>query len=361
MEHKFEVIDCLRVVLVILIIFLHAYTATMFVEWLHKGYPMYAFITYNFALLGGYIAVPFFFFISGFLFFSSSHGKVNYYKKWRRRIHTLLIPYIIWNAIILIMLYFLQSNSMLREYFSGNNKFIADYSWIDFFRAFWDSGHWDGGDCTPILSVLWYIRNLMIMSLLAPVIWYLNSLLKYFWLIPVFLVWLFTPRLAFTSCSIFWFGLGTYFSCVKVDLNLFFMRKRMIAIVSFMIFFLMYNVLFFIPLNVVLHVFIQRMCILFAIPVIYIIVLVGITRWKWKLLPLLSKATCFIFVFHYFLIIGIRKLVIKFFANVSDVGMVLLYFLSIILTLFVSFSVYVLLQKLMPRFLSIITGGRSRK
>ena len=62
MEHKFEVIDCLRVVLVILIIFLHAYTATMFVEWLHKGYPMYAFITYNFALLGGYIAVPFFFF-----------------------------------------------------------------------------------------------------------------------------------------------------------------------------------------------------------------------------------------------------------------------------------------------------------
>ena len=59
MEHKFEVIDCLRVVLVILIIFLHAYTATMFVEWLHKGYPMYAFITYNFALLGGYIAVPF--------------------------------------------------------------------------------------------------------------------------------------------------------------------------------------------------------------------------------------------------------------------------------------------------------------
>lgn len=25
---------------------------------------------------------------------------------------------------------------MLREYFSGNNKFIADYSWIDFFVHF---------------------------------------------------------------------------------------------------------------------------------------------------------------------------------------------------------------------------------
>ena len=62
MENKFEVIDFLRVILIIFVVTLHAYTTTGSVEWLNNGYPVYKFVTYNFALLAGYIAVPFFFF-----------------------------------------------------------------------------------------------------------------------------------------------------------------------------------------------------------------------------------------------------------------------------------------------------------
>ena len=88
MENKFEVIDFLRVILIIFVVTLHAYTTTGSVEWLNNGYPVYKFVTYNFALLAGYIAVPFFFFISGFLFFYSSRGKISYRKKWEQRIYT---------------------------------------------------------------------------------------------------------------------------------------------------------------------------------------------------------------------------------------------------------------------------------
>ena len=188
MENKFEVIDFLRVILIIFVVTLHAYTTTGSVEWLNNGYPVYKFVTYNFALLAGYIAVPFFFFISGFLFFYSSRGKISYRKKWEKRIYTLLFPYMVWNFVTIVLFFFLQ-NIITEGYFSGDHKFVVDFSCIDFLRAFWDCGHWLGGDGTPILSVLWYVRNLIILSLLTPVMWYLNSKLRFFWLIPIFLIW----------------------------------------------------------------------------------------------------------------------------------------------------------------------------
>lgn len=359
MSDKYEVIEILRVILIILVVTLHAYTATRTVEWLHDGYPIYAFFTHNFSLLAGYIAVPFFYFISGYLFFQSSSKNVHYIKKWRNRVHSLLIPYVIWNFLILILLYFLQITFEGKDYFSGNHKFVMDYTCLDFLRAFWDSGDWNRGDGTPVLSVLWYIRNLMILTLLTPIIWYFNKWIKFFWLMPVFIIWIFTPRLAFMTCSIFWFGLGTYFSCAKIDLNLFFYKKRILVTVLFVLFFVIYNLLFFYnPMNFVFKVFIHRMCIVFAIPLLYIIVMIGINRWKWKIPYHFTQAVCFIFVFHYYLIIGIRKLMIKFLPDVGDVGMLLLYFSSIVITIFISFYTYVILQKLMPRILNFITGGR---
>ena len=359
MENKFEVIDFLRVILIIFVVTLHAYTTTGSVEWLNNGYPVYKFVTYNFALLAGYIAVPFFFFISGFLFFYSSRGKISYRKKWEKRIYTLLFPYMVWNFVTIVLFFFLQT-IITEGYFSGDHKFVVDFSCIDFLRAFWDCGHWLGGDGTPILSVLWYVRNLIILSLLTPVMWYLNSKLRFFWLIPIFLIWSLTPRLAFTLCSVFWFGIGTYFGCAKIDIDLFFYKNRVFEIFCFIIFYVAYNVLFFYHLDFVFAVFVQRVCILFAIPVMYVCIFVGITKWRWKIPHQLVKAVFFIFVFHFFVVIGLRKLMVKLFPNVSDMGAVLLYFLSIVLTLFISFEIYILLRRLIPKILEFITGGRSQ-
>lgn len=47
------VFDYLRFPLTILVIILHAYTATQNVEWLKIAHPIYRFITYNFSLLWG--------------------------------------------------------------------------------------------------------------------------------------------------------------------------------------------------------------------------------------------------------------------------------------------------------------------
>ena len=55
------------------------------------------------------IAVPLFFFISGFLFFKEGYLDSDLYlKKLKSRVHTVLIPYLLWNIIYFVILGVMQ-------------------------------------------------------------------------------------------------------------------------------------------------------------------------------------------------------------------------------------------------------------
>lgn len=110
----------------------------------------------------GQIAVPVFFFISGYLYFVNI-DKLSYeqYKnKTRSRIKSLFIPYILWNGLY-IMIYSLCQSLGMRTIFSK----ITEWNSIDFFKAFFcfDSG------MSPIDGPLWFIRDLFIIFLLSPI------------------------------------------------------------------------------------------------------------------------------------------------------------------------------------------------
>lgn len=126
-------------------------------------------------------AVPTFFVISGFLFFRNCEGcgNVSYYKnKWHNRLYSLIIPYIIWN--ILWVLYLAAKNR------ASIIEILADNG---YWHIFWDSNEWGHGgkglfslsDATyfPIYGLLWYIRELIICSMVAPLIAMLLEKLKF--------------------------------------------------------------------------------------------------------------------------------------------------------------------------------------
>ena len=89
-------IENLRFPLVLLIIMLHCYTSTVFQI---PGHIYYFRVVYPFALWLGETGVPAYFFISGLLLF---YSKKTYDQKIRDRMHTLLVPYFFFNAVILI-------------------------------------------------------------------------------------------------------------------------------------------------------------------------------------------------------------------------------------------------------------------
>ena len=66
------------------------------------GHWFYDNISYLFSHIFAAVAVPLFFFISGYLFFykTTAFTKSVYGRKLKKRAHTLLIPYIFWNLAV---------------------------------------------------------------------------------------------------------------------------------------------------------------------------------------------------------------------------------------------------------------------
>lgn len=111
--------------------------------------------------------VPGFFIISGFLFFRSmsqwdTHGYVH---KLRRRVSTLLVPYLLWNLV-------------------GSLLFIVKARWLGYpaYGILTDNGAFDilaylrgycgiGPENFPYDFPLWFLRNLIIFNLLAPAVY----------------------------------------------------------------------------------------------------------------------------------------------------------------------------------------------
>lgn len=104
-------------------------------------------------------AVPFFFFISGYLFFINYRPEAAK-NKLVTRFRTLLVPYVIWN-IIASFCWFLIAWVANYEYVESISRYS---SFSEYLYLFLFSGH---------LSIFWFIRNLIVYTVLSPCFYYL--------------------------------------------------------------------------------------------------------------------------------------------------------------------------------------------
>lgn len=150
-------------------------------------------------------AVPMFFLVSGFLFFLKS-GSI--FGKWKKRVSTLLMPYILWCLVGFMIPFVFQEVLGLVHLFSGNSlKRIAEFEPFDYVRVFWDVR-----DGAPILSTMWFLRDLLVMVALTPIIKLLTQRLKVIFPIALFVVYLLLPFYipGLSSGGLFWFGTGCW-------------------------------------------------------------------------------------------------------------------------------------------------------
>lgn len=106
------------------------------------------------------VAVPSFFLISGYLFFQKldNYNIGKYKQKIKNRLKTLLVPYIIWN--ILAYVVFVLTNI---THGIGMNESWGRVS----YGSLWNA---HGG--LPFNNPLWFVRDLMVLCLLAPLIYF---------------------------------------------------------------------------------------------------------------------------------------------------------------------------------------------
>jgi hypothetical protein len=110
--------------------------------------------------------VSVFFFISGFLLYSKMYP---FSEVFSRRTKSILLPYILWNLLVVGMFFVMQNFSFTQAYFSNPDNLIRNYGFIDWVDVFWGkftatrNGY-------PMIVQFWFLRDLYIMSLLCYVL-----------------------------------------------------------------------------------------------------------------------------------------------------------------------------------------------
>ena len=324
---------------------LHCYSVVR----LEGSHETYFKVLYPFSLWLGETGVPGFFFISGFLFFLS---KKTYSQKLETRLHTLLIPYLMWNF-LLLALYMAAFVIGYPQDINGRN--ISDFTIIDYIRLFWDRGSYDNGNFVPLLCPLWYIRNLLIMSLLSPLLFYIIRYAREVFLIVIAIWWLMSYHNAFIPQTILFFSFGAYFSIF--DLNpLKIAHNEKTAIIAIFAIFAMGDIISHViaatPVNLQIH----RLSLIFNIPALLLLA-DWFTR-QGYISSLLPNAAFIVFCVHYPIVVLLRKASISIFVNASDSIHILLYFVCVIISIVLSIGFYFILNRFFPKVKNILSGNR---
>lgn len=208
-----QTIDFMRFPLIVGIVMIHCHLES-------DSLPVGSYIIDLFS--GGFCraCVPLFFIISGYLFFrDSTFDKTMYISQLRKRVKTVLVPYLLWNLLALVWHVILSRGAIASKIPTDNIFKFLQY-------VFWDQL---GAPCTfyyeppttPVDYPLWYLRDLIVMSILSPLFYVLLKGRKGIWILGALIVCFVAGRGPHISglepVAVVFFGLGAYLGIHGID------------------------------------------------------------------------------------------------------------------------------------------------
>lgn len=327
----------------------------IYISGLKLGAGVDAFVvgSYTLSKIVGNMAVPCFFFISGYLFFRNveSLSVRLYCDKLRRRVQTLLQPYLLWNLLILAL--YAIGQMAFPSLFSGANTKIADYSVAEWAQAFWCVE----GTQSPINPPLWYIRDLMVMVVLSPLLYCLmkNRVVGALFLCVMLalamvnympIVWL-QPRFILP------FGLGVWGALHGLPQLRF---RGWVALIAVLL--CGAGVVgFFMTEGALKYAILQATILVGASLLLYTSRYLAVVR-GWRVPKLLNRSYFFIYLFHYIPLALMMRVLRKVVEPTTNVEYFAIYFGSFIAIVVLSVGLFWALQKIAPKTTAFMLGNR---
>ena len=281
---RYPFIDLLKVILTVGIVFRHA----ELVELAGRS-ETYDALNRGMMLITS-VCVPLFFVLSGFLYFRNvpEHPGARFFlDKSRKRVFSLLIPYLIANAFAFIIywLAYRYAAGMMSGYFGDD--------WHNPLFVFWTG---------PVNMSLWFIRDLIIACIVAPLIYLLVRYTRIWGVLALAVVWF---KLGGSPWYNFWFTVGAWAAVCQGE-NV----GRLLGKVN---------------------------C---------------------QVSPNAAAWCFFVYLYHYIPIIAFKKLLGAAFNPTGTLVLVGTYLLTAILTLATVTGLYIVLKTIFPRLTGILVGGK---
>lgn len=297
------------------------------------------------------VSVPCFFFLSGMLFFNGikEFTPSLYLKKLKSRVRTLLIPYILW-CLICALLLFIKARYL---HFPGLGIFLSDGR-IDipnFLLGFWSIK----GTGYPFAFAFWFIRNLMVFCVLSPIV-YLFARSKILTIIVMLVSILTTGVISFSVLAgLQWFVLGAFYVLHAREIIPELSTRNLI--IASVIFWSMCVAEAYIPIGPLSDLVVVIKVIASLYLTLYLAKLITehctLTTAKRLIAP-----TFMIYATHQCYATIVRKAFGNFFGYESVIGPVIAYIISFLTLVAAGYLGYIIMQRLCPRLLNLLTGGR---
>lgn len=164
------------------------------------------------------IAVPLFFFISGYLYFlkADKNKNIDFYFfmiSSKKRLKTILLPYVLWCVLWFLFMYGIQYIPVIKNYFSEplHNMVLKDKILNLFYY--------------PLNYPFWFLRELIVLFAIAPILFLLIKHFKRVFVFALLLLALFYSKVVviydlvfLQSIPLFFFSLGAFFSLNKKNI-----------------------------------------------------------------------------------------------------------------------------------------------
>ena len=206
-----EVISQLRFPLIVLVTYAHSYGAVSSdYSLVASGFDAYALLRLLVSQTLVKVVVPLFFIFSGYFFFrhADQWNLRTYREKLQRRVTTLLLPYLVWNLLMAVKL--------------------RTFNW-NVFWSFWSQAgrqtDWTGADnwmTAPADMPLWFLRDLMVVTLLTPLLYVVLKRMGKI-ILPLLTLFYLSGIGAFalpglSVYALYFFSLGAWLSVNRLDL-----------------------------------------------------------------------------------------------------------------------------------------------
>lgn len=358
-ELQSKVIDFLRFPLIVGVVFIHCYNSLSgnIIPFKSADMILDENIRNLFSQVIGRISVPLFFLISGFLFFYKVEwDKKIYRKKLISRSRTLLIPYLFWNALALLFS-FIITLPFCKAFCPGAATQGFQLSFLECLQGFWADPqsvlHF------PFAYQFWFIRDLMVMLVLTPVIYWL--IIKFNWSIVLVwgIIWHFVENNnwfpGFSTTAFFFFTLGAYFSINRYNP----VEKSEKLFLLSLILYPALACLDLLTKEYTWNFYIHRIGISAGI-----LFIVNLSAWLIQkkniyINTFLSGASFFVFAVHVPILLEVvRKVLYLLIRPGNGWTSLLTYFMTVFFIVIIALALYKLLKHYLPHFTNVITGGR---
>lgn len=349
-ERRFsQTVEMMRFPLIVLVVVAHMVPfATPQVQLTINIDDIYVFLSELFSHNLAKISVRCYFLISGYFFFKflENWDWGVFQEKLRKKVRTLFIPYVIWNAVLLIAI-------VVKHHAFDLVGLGKDEGWYmlkstTLYDWFWGM---------PVNFPLWYMRDLIVMVIMAPLFFWFFKYTKFFGLL--ILGGLYLSLIEFnvpgiSTTALFFFGAGSYLAINNIDIISLFV-KYWVGIAAVTVLALLVATF---NNGTAIHEPILRIFIILGVITTvslfdYLTKFEGLKKVFFKLAP----TTFFIYVVHEIYIINWLKGALQ---RIAPEGWERLvgYFIVPWICITICIGLFYLIRRLFPGLMNIALGGR---